>query len=100
MERLIGTSAKTCASFTCYGGVVALFPALTADYFGSRNASGIIGVLYTAPAFGSFVGPKLAGDAFDKYGSYSIPIAIGAACACVAAALVMAASEPPLKSPK
>ena len=102
---LIATMAWQIAVFafvfgTCYGGIVALFPALTADYFGSRNASGIIGVLYTAPAFGSFIGPKLAGDAFDKYGSYSIPIAIGAACACVAAALVMAASEPPLKSPK
>jgi MFS family permease len=96
---LIATSAWQLSIFAfvfgaCYGGVVALFPAITVDYFGGRNASGIIGVLYTGCAFGSFVGPKLAGDVFDKFGSYTVPIAIAAACACVAAALVMAASEP------
>jgi MFS family permease len=99
---LISTSAWQISIFalvfgTCYGGVVAVFPAITVDYFGGRNASGIIGVLYTAPALGSFLGPKLAGDAFDNFGSYTIPIAIGAACACIAAALVMAAPEPPLQ---
>ncbi len=83
---------------SCYGGIVALFPAITADYFGSRNASGIIGVLYTAAAFGSFLGPKLAGDVFDSVGSYTVPIAISAVCACIAAALVMSAAEPPYKN--
>jgi MFS transporter, OFA family, oxalate/formate antiporter len=38
----------------CYGGLVALYPAITVDYFGGRNASGIIGVLYTGGAAGSF----------------------------------------------
>jgi len=83
---------------SCYGGIVALFPAITADYFGSRNASGIIGVLYTAAAFGSFLGPKLAGDVFDSVGSYTVPIAISAVCACIAAVLVMSAAEPPYKN--
>jgi MFS family permease len=83
---------------SCYGGIVALFPALAADYFGNSKVSGIIGVLYTAAAFGSFLGPKLAGDVFDKFGSYTIPIAGSAACACMAAALVMSASEPPWRS--
>jgi len=81
----------------CYGGVVALSPAITVDYFGGRNASGIIGVLYTGAAFGSFFGPKFAGDAFDKFGSYTMPVAIGAACACLAVVFVMSASEPPSK---
>ena len=31
----------------CYGGFVAVYPAITVDYFGGRNASGIIGILYT-----------------------------------------------------
>jgi len=81
-----------------YGGIVALFPAMTVDAFGGRNASGIIGVLYTGAAFGSFLGPKLAGDVFDKFGSYTLPIAISAACACLASALVMSAAETPFKS--
>jgi MFS family permease len=81
----------------CYGGFVALYPAITVDYFGGRNASGIIGVLYTGGALGSFLGPKFAGDAFDAFGSYTLPIAIGAACACIAVAFVISAAEPPLK---
>jgi MFS family permease len=78
----------------CYGGFVALYPAITVDYFGGRNASGIIGVLYTGGAAGSFLGPILAGDAFDIFGSYTIPIAVGAACAALAAAFLIAAPEP------
>lgn len=83
----------------CYGGFVALYPALTVDYFGGRNASGIIGVLYTGGAVGSFLGPKLAGDAFDRFGSYTISIAVGAACALLAVVFVIAAPEPDLAPP-
>ena len=99
---LFATSAWQISIFaivfgSCYGGIVALFPAINVDYFGGRNASGIIGVMYTGPAFGSFLGPKLAGDFFDKFGSYTTPIAISAACTCVAAAIIMSVPEPPWK---
>ena len=102
---LAATSAWQLAAFafifgTCYGGFVALYPALTVDYFGGRNAGGIIGVLYTGGAAGSFLGPKLAGDAFDRFGSYTIPIAIGAACAMLAVIFVIAAPEPAPKLTK
>src|SRR5690606_31704251 len=33
-----------------YGGFVALLPALVMDYFGGRNVSGILGILYTSVA--------------------------------------------------
>jgi MFS family permease len=71
---------------TCYGGFVALIPALTVDYFGGRSAGGIIGILYTSVALGTLAGPPLAGLAFDLTRSYSVPIAAGALCALVAAA--------------
>jgi MFS family permease len=48
---------------TCYGGFVALMPALTADYFSGPNMSGIIGALYTSVAVGNLCGPTLAGYA-------------------------------------
>jgi MFS family permease len=101
---LVATSAWQLAVFAfifgvCYGGFVALYPALTVDYFGGRNASGIIGVLYTGGAAGSFLGPKLAGDAFDLFGSYTVPIAVGAACALLAVVFVIAAPEPDLTPP-
>jgi MFS family permease len=99
---LIATAAWQIAAFalvfgSCYGGVVAVSPSIAVDYFGGRNASGIIGLLYTGAAFGSFAGPKFAGDVFDKSGSYMLPFAVSAACACIAAVLVLATPEPPWK---
>src|SRR4029077_21044917 len=48
-----------------YGGWVAVLPAVVMDYFGGRNVSGLIGILYTNVAFGTLVGPSAAGFAFD-----------------------------------
>src|SRR5262245_26331967 len=79
---------------TFYGGFVALYPALTVDHFGNRHASGIIGILYTGCTIGTFVGPLLAGAAFDALGSYTLPIAVGAAFALVATTLVLFTPEP------
>jgi MFS family permease len=61
---------------TCYGGFVALLPALTADYFSGPNMSGIIGALYTSVAVGSLCGPTLAGYMFDLQQSYTLPIIV------------------------
>ena len=79
---------------SCQGGFVALYPALTVDYFGGRNASGIIGILYTAGAVGTLVGPKLAGDGFDLFHSYSQPILVSAGCALVAACFILLLPKP------
>jgi MFS family permease len=78
----------------CQGSFVALYPALTVDYFGGRNASGIIGILYTAGAIGTLAGPKLAGDAFDLFHNYSLPILVSAGCAFVAAVLILLLPKP------
>jgi MFS family permease len=58
----------------CYGGFVALMPAVTADYFSGPNIVGIIGALYTSVAVGNLIGPTLAGFLYDLKHSYTIPI--------------------------
>jgi MFS family permease len=78
----------------CYGGFVALAPALIVDYFGPRNASSLIGLSYTAVALGTLAGPPLAGYAFDVYRSYTLPIAVSAVAAIAAAVLVRIAPDP------
>jgi MFS transporter, OFA family, oxalate/formate antiporter len=75
-----------------YGGFVALLPALVMDYFGGRNVSGIIGILYTSVAFGTLIGPSAAGFAFDVSHSYALPILAGA-CANIVAAVIMAGTS-------
>src|SRR5690606_7647271 len=81
---------------TCYGGFVALMPAIAADYFGGRHVSGIIGTLYTSAGIGNLLGPTLAGLAFDLSGSYALPIA-GAALANLAAVGLIALNAEPAR---
>ncbi len=71
-----------------YGGWVAVLPAVVMDRFGSRNVSGIIGILYTSVAFGTLIGPTAAGFAFDVGHSYTLPILASAGANIVAAAIV------------
>jgi OFA family oxalate/formate antiporter-like MFS transporter len=44
----------------CFGGFLALYPALTADYFGTKNIGVNYGVVFTAYGLGGIVGPYLA----------------------------------------
>lgn len=57
-----------------YGGFVALSPAVIADLFGTDGLGALIGVTYTAAAFGGLIGPPLAGVVID---ATSYPWAIG-----------------------
>ncbi len=77
---------------TAYGGWVALLPAVVMDYFGGRNVSGLIGILYTSAGIGTLIGPSAAGFTFDLSGSYTLPILAGVA-ANVIAAIVMAVTS-------
>jgi OFA family oxalate/formate antiporter-like MFS transporter len=78
---------------TFYGGFVALLPALVMDYFGGRNVSGIIGILYTSVAFGTLIGPSAAGFAFDASHSYTLPILAGAIANVIAAGILAGTSK-------
>jgi MFS transporter, OFA family, oxalate/formate antiporter len=71
-----------------YGGWVAVLPAVVMDHFGSRNVSGIIGILYTSVAFGTLIGPTAVGFAFDVDHSYTLPILASAGANIVAAVIV------------
>ena len=77
-----------------YGGWVALLPAVVMDYFGGRNVSGLIGVLYTSVGFGTLIGPSAAGFAFDVTHSYTIPIVASIAANVIAAGITIATSRP------
>lgn len=80
---LIATSTWALVVFAvlygmCYGGFVALLPALAATYFGGRRLNSTIGVQCTSVEIGTLVGPGLAGSVYDLSGSYTLPILVGA----------------------
>jgi MFS transporter, OFA family, oxalate/formate antiporter len=92
----LSTDAWSLAAFAFaygvfYGGWVAVLPAVVMDYFGGRNVSGTIGVLYTSVAFGTLIGPSAAGLAFDVTQSYTVPI-LASVCANIIAALIVAST--------
>ena len=89
---LVSTSFWPLALFgfifgSAYGGWVGLLPAVVMDYFGGRNVSGIIGILYTSAGIGTLIGPSAAGFAFDASHSYTVPILISIGGNLIAAVL-------------
>ncbi|KVM98825.1 MFS transporter [Burkholderia diffusa] len=94
-------SVATLAAFALvfgvfYGGWVAVLPAVVMDYFGGRNVSAIIGMLYTSVAFGTLIGPAAAGFIYDAGGGYLMPILASATANAIAFAIVAATGRAPV----
>ncbi|HLJ11658.1 MAG TPA: OFA family MFS transporter [Planctomycetaceae bacterium] len=76
-----------------FGGNLALFPLLTAEYFGTKNLGANYGLVFTAYGVGGILGPMLAGSVWDTLHSYRwafVPAAVG----CLAAMLLAKAIPP------
>jgi OFA family oxalate/formate antiporter-like MFS transporter len=61
----------------CYGGVVTIFPTVTADLFGSKHLGLNFGILFTAFAAAALIGPRLAAQCKEITGTYSLAFTIG-----------------------
>jgi len=77
-----------------YGACVPLFPAVIADWFGTRFHGSIFGTLSVAAGVGGTLGPLLAGYSFDITASYNIAIMIGAAVLFLALACTFVMRTP------
>ena len=72
-----------------WGEIYSLFPSLTGDYFGSRNATSNYAVMYTAKGVASIVGGGVAAMLFERFGTWSVGFYGSAALALTAAALAV-----------
>jgi MFS transporter, OFA family, oxalate/formate antiporter len=70
-----------------YGACLSLFPATTADYWGTKNLGMNYGILFTSWGVGGIVGPMLAGSIADATGSYAMAYYI--ACGLLTFAALM-----------
>ena len=59
-----------------YGGFVALSPVVLAGFFGVERLGGLLGVLLTANAVGSALGPPAVGLVVDATGGYDAAVVI------------------------
>ncbi len=74
-----------------FGGNLALFPLLTAEFFGTRNLGANYALVFTGYGVGGVLGPLLAGSVWDLLGSYRwafLPAAGGCLLAMLLAVLV------------
>jgi OFA family oxalate/formate antiporter-like MFS transporter len=77
-----------------FGGNLALFPLLTAEYFGTKNLGANYGLVFTGYGAGGVLGPMLAGGVWDHLGSYWWAF-ISAAVGCLIAMVLAMAVRPP-----
>jgi OFA family oxalate/formate antiporter-like MFS transporter len=77
-----------------FGGNFALFPAATADFFGSKFLAANYGWVFCAYGFGGIFGPMLGGIVRDRTGNFLYAF-IPAGIACLLAAALGALLKPP-----
>lgn len=75
----------------CFGGFLALYPAITSDYYGSKNLGVNYGIMFTAYGAGSILGPIMASYSRDFYGSYLPAFHVSAMLAALATLLNISA---------
>jgi OFA family oxalate/formate antiporter-like MFS transporter len=72
-----------------WGQIYSLFPAVSADYFGSRHATSNYAILYTGKGVASIIGGWFGAFLFERFGSWSIEFYGSAAMALIAAAMAI-----------
>jgi MFS transporter, OFA family, oxalate/formate antiporter len=83
----------------CLGGWVAIAPAATAKFFGSRHYSRNYGIVFTAYGAGAVLGNILAGRVKDLFGSYLRVFPIIAGLAGLGILLALTLLKPPVQAP-
>jgi MFS transporter, OFA family, oxalate/formate antiporter len=71
----------------CFGGFLAVYPPLTADYFGPENFSLNYGLVFIGYGSGCFLGPVIGGYVYDIMRSYHVAFYISG-CLAIAGAFM------------
>jgi OFA family oxalate/formate antiporter-like MFS transporter len=80
-------AASLVAVYFTWGQIYSLFPATSADYFGTRHATSNYAVLYTAKGVASIIGPYLGTVAYEQSGSWAMGFYGSALLALIAAVM-------------
>ncbi|WP_372650120.1 OFA family MFS transporter [Draconibacterium sp.] len=95
-----GFIASACIIGFNFGGNFALFPAITADFFGNNTVGKNYGWMFTAYGIAGIAGPQLAGYCKDSANASSGPVVwmapfIIAGVACLIGSVIILLTKPP-----
>lgn len=92
-SALLLTIAAAWVGFN-YGGIFALFPSATADFFGTKNLGINYGWVFTSYGVAGIFGPILGGKVFDLTGSYLYAFIPSGILCIIAAGLALITKKP------
>jgi OFA family oxalate/formate antiporter-like MFS transporter len=78
----------------CFGGFLALFPAVTADFFGTKNIGANYGFVFMAYGVGGLLGPLFAARVKEATSGYTLAFIVTGVL-CLIAACITFATRPP-----
>jgi OFA family oxalate/formate antiporter-like MFS transporter len=81
----------------CFGGYLAIFPAITADFYGTKNIGINYGFVFTAYGVGGLLGSLFAPRVLEITKSYSMAFTITGILCLLGAAVALTTSPPSLK---
>ncbi len=71
----------------CFGGLMGIFPAVTADNYGLKNNGINYGIMFIGFAVGGFIGPKIAASVRTASGTYATAFVVAGILAVCGIAL-------------
>jgi OFA family oxalate/formate antiporter-like MFS transporter len=80
--------------YWCYGTQLSVNASTTSDFWGTKNAGLNYGLLFTAWGVAGIIGPRIAGQLFDKYQNYQAAFYWAAGLAVVALVFEFLARRP------
>ncbi len=86
--------AMVFAVYWCYGTLLSVNASTASDFWGTKNAGLNYGMLFTAWGVAGLIGPRIAGQLFDKYQNYEVAFYTAAVLAVVALVSIVLAKRP------
>lgn len=78
----------------CFGGYLALFPAVTADFFGTKNIGANYGFVFMAYGVGGLLGPMFAAKVKEATNGYWLAFVVTGVLCLIAAGITFATKPP------
>ena len=80
--------------YWCYGTQLSVNASTTSDFWGTKNAGINYGLLFTSWGVAGFIGPRIGGKLFDKFGNYKAAFYTAAVLAGIALLFELMARRP------